>query len=145
MMWPRLKAATGRALPRIKSLVWACFATSTAVAYHAKVPTQLVGIEHITPIPLWGLWGLAACLLAAGGLVPRRASPAAVKLARRMRSAGIAICAGLLMMWAITYLFEDGRYWVSGKNYLMLSILATIGAYTIGRDETSPPVVVPGG
>lgn len=124
-------------VPRITALVWAGFTTSTAWAYHGKIPAQLSDIETLTPIPLWGLWATSSVLLILGGIAPTRPHTRAHDIARYMRSAGIALAAGLLMLWSLTYFEGDGRYWVSGKNYLMLSILGLLNAWTIGKDEVT--------
>lgn len=132
-----LRDRMGCWLPRIKALVWAIFSTSTAWAYWGKVPDQLADIEALTPIPLWAVWAIAVALLTLGAIVPPKAGPRSKTAARWMRSAGIALAAGLLMMWALTYLDGQGRYWVTGKNYLMLAVLGLIGAWTIGKDEVT--------
>lgn len=138
MSWTRFKIRIAHALPRLKSLVWGIFALVTAWAYFDKVPTQLEpASEIISFVKLWHVWATAGVLLTLGALVPLRAGERSLRVARVMRVIGISIVCGLMVLWAGSFFQADQRGWVSGKNYLMFSILALLGSFTIGKDTAA--------
>lgn len=123
-------------LPRLISLAWALWVIPTAFAYVDGSPPQLVSAEALLMLPIWVVWALAAALLVLGSLVPPGASERQLEAARWMRVVGLAICAGLLIMWGAAFLGADGgRGWVSAKNYLFMALAAIVSAYLSGRDR----------
>lgn len=123
-------------LPRLIALAWALWALPTALAYVDGAPPQLETAEAILFVPVWVVWALAAGLLALGSLVPPGASELELEVARWMRVAGLAICAGMLIMWGAAFFgAAPDRSWISGKNYLFMALCAAVSAYLSGRDR----------
>lgn len=123
-------------LPRLIALAWAVWALPTALAYVDGAPPQLEPAATILFVPVWVVWALAAGLLALGSLVPPGAPERELEVARWMRVAGLAICAGMLIMWGAAFLgAAPDRSWISGKNYLFMALCAAVSAYLSGRDR----------
>ena len=124
-----------RYLPRFLAAVWAVWATATAFAYVDRVPPQLEAVDAAFAPPVWAVWAIAAVLLALGVLVPSRASDRAQDVARWLRVAGMVLIAAELVIWSAAFFVEQPRGWVSGKNYLLLGVLALFSTWTIARDR----------
>ena len=124
-----------RCLPRLLAAVWAVWSAATAIAYVDMVPKQLAAVDDVIPLPVWTVWAAAAALLALGVLVPSVASDRSQEIARWMRIIGMTIIAAELVIWSAAFFVEQPRGWVSGKNYLLLAVLALFSTWTIARDR----------
>lgn len=130
--------------PRSLSAAWAVWASLTAAAYIEAEPYALGPVLTLTlGVPLSAVWGVTATLLIVGAALPSRGRAGVV--ARRARVVGIMLVAGLLAAWASTYMLdslgpEGGRMWVSGKNYLALTLAALGSAARINRPHTGAEV-----
>lgn len=140
----RNPAKSLRVSPRSLSAAWAVWASLTAAAYIGAEPVALGPVSTLTlGVPLSAVWGVTATLLVVGAALPSRGRAGVV--ARRARVVGITLVAGLLAAWASTYILdslgpEGGRLWVSGKNYLALTIAALGSAARISRHHTGAEV-----
>ncbi|MHC2848862.1 hypothetical protein ACUXOC_000284 [Corynebacterium mucifaciens] len=141
--WSRA-AVTGwvqRYLPRLLATAWAVWAAATAVAYIGRVPPQLEAVDAVIPAPVWLLWAVAAVALVLGVFVPSGASPRSQDIARWLRIIGMAIIIAELVVWSAAFVAENPRGWVSGKNYLMLAVMALFSTWTIARDRAQGGVI----
>lgn len=134
-----------RYLPRLLATVWAVWSAATAVAYVDMVPKQLEAVDDVIPLPVWTVWAAAAVLLALGVLVPSMVSDRSQEVARWMRIIGMTIIAAELVIWSVAFFVEQPRGWVSGKNYLLLAVLALFSTWTIARDRARIGQVMPRG
>lgn len=141
--WSRA-AVTGwvqRCLPRLLATVWAVWSTATAVAYVDMVPKQLEAVDAAFAPPVWTVWSAASVLLALGVLVSSRASDRSQEVARWLRVAGMVLIVAELVIWSAAFFVEHPRGWVSGKNYLLLAVLALFSTWTIARDRAQGGVI----
>ena len=143
--WKQFAGWLQRYLPRFLAAMWAVWATATAFAYVDRVPPQLEAVDAAFAPPVWAVWAIAAVLLALGVLVPSRASDRAQEIARWLRVAGMVLIAAELVIWSAAFFVEHPRGWVSGKNYLLLGVLALFSTWTIARDRARVRQVMPRG
>ena len=141
--WPKkhIKGWVQRYLPRFLAVAWAAFAAATAVAYIGLVPPQLKAVDGAISVPMWLLWAVATAALLFGSLVPSGASERARDVARWSRIIGMGIIAAELVIWSAAFFVDQPRGWVSGKNYLMLAVMALFSTWTIARDRAQSGVV----
>lgn len=119
--------------PHVISLAWAAWCWPTAFSYWHATPAQLDAVTRVVPADaVFWVWATAALLLTAGGVTTAR------RVGRIMRIAGLAIAAGMLIMWGGAYLWEasasGSRMWVSAKNYLFMAAIAMGTATVVARD-----------
>ena len=139
--WGKAREYVQRYLPRLLAVAWAVWAAATAVAYIGNVPPQLEAVDGATLTPVWLLWSIAATALVVGVLVPTHASGTANDVARWLRIAGMMIISAELVIWSAAFFTDEPRGWVSGKNYLMLAVMALFSTWTIARDRAQGGVM----
>lgn len=123
--WPAL-------IPRLITALWSVWAGATSYAYVHETPQALEATESFLHIPIWGAWCITATVLALGSAQPTFGPPWMQWLGTGLRVGGMAMCAGLLMAWSTEFFTSDmARGWVTGKNYLMLAVLAMITAMSV--------------
>lgn len=141
----RITGYIQRYLPRFLAIAWAAWAAATAAAYLDLVPRQLAMVDSAVGTPVWLMWAVAAVALFLGVLVPSTASATAHDVARWSRIGGMMIIIAELVVWTVAFFAESPRGWVSGKNYLMLMIMAMYTTWTIARDRAGGKRVMPRG
>ena len=141
--WPkgRVSGWVQRYLPRFLAVAWAVWAAATAVAYVGLVPPQLEAVDGALSAPVWMLWCVAAGALVLGVLVSSSAPNKVHDIARWSRIIGMGIIAAELVIWSAAFFVDQPRGWVSGKNYLMLAVMALFSTWTIARDRAQSGVV----
>ena len=102
---------------------------------------QLEAVDAVIPAPVWLLWAVAAVALVLGVFVPSGASPRSQDIARWLRIIGMTIIIAELVVWSASFVAENPRGWVSGKNYLMLAVMALFSTWTIARDRAQGGVI----
>lgn len=122
--------------PRTTATLWAIYAATTSYGYWGKSVDALTPVESILPSSSPALaWAVTAVILTIGVLAPDKQRWAAT--GRICRLTGITIAGALLAMWAGSYFYdaiaEHSRMWVSGKNYVMLTIAAMASGSIMGR------------
>lgn len=122
--------------PRTTAALWAIYAATTSYGYYGKNVSALTPVESILPSSSPALaWAATAVILTIGVLAPDKQLWAAT--GRICRLTGITIAGALLAMWAGSYFYdaitEQSRMWVSGKNYVMLTIAAMASGSIMGR------------
>lgn len=146
MPWPAL-------IPRLITALWSVWAGATSWAYVHETPQALEATESFLHIPIWGAWCITATVLALGSAQPPFGTPWLQWLGTGLRVGGMAMCAGLLMAWSTEFFTaEMARGWVTGKNYLMLAVLAMISAMSVSVNRfdlfaptTPESITQPGG
>lgn len=122
-------------LIRAMSAAWAVFAWATSAAYTDREPGQLDPVMAWLPVDLAWAWAIIALLLTAGAALPLPILHRGHRLGRWCRTIGLIATAGLLVAFAASFVLNGGRGWVSGKNYLWLSLGALAGSWLCGRDH----------
>lgn len=131
-----------RWLPRLLALYWAKWAVQTTIAYVETVPPQLVGVDSVTPVPLWLIWIVPAIMLALGVAIPPKASARSQNVARGLRIGGTFLLSIGLIVWTAAFYLDPPRGWVSAKNYEALAVMVAFTSWFIARDETGRKQVV---
>ena len=132
-------------LPRLLAVMWAGWAAATAGAYVDLVPKQLDVVDSVIPMPVWAVWVAAAVALVLGALVPSGAPGRLQERARWLRIFGMVLISAELVIWTAAFFADQPRGWVSGKNYLMLAVMALFSTWTIARDRARVRQVTPHG
>lgn len=99
------------------------------VGRHTVLPSGLDQLDAVIPLAVYAaLWGLGSAMALAGALTDRQ-----LRQRDRWDAWGFSLVPGLLAVWGITYLLgwmdaRDGRQWVFGVIYLLVSGLALTAA-----------------
>ena len=120
---------------RCLSAVWAAYAGATSVAYIDREPGQLDAVMAWLPVNLAWAWGAIALLLTIGAALPLPIIGRGARLGRWCRTIGLAASSGMLLAFATSFMLSGARGWVSGKNYLLIALVAFAGSWLCGRDH----------
>lgn len=119
---------------RAIALVWAVWCVATALAYVDQTPETLARTEAMLHVPIWVAWASASVFLILGAIVPPSDREWVKRLGAMLRGIGMAISAGMLALWGLEFMTGDmDRGWVSGKNYLLLSMCALASSWYVGK------------
>lgn len=114
-------------IPRLMTALWCLWCMATSRAYVDATPDVLQATEAFLHIDIWMVWAITAGLLALGTLSPPIGPAWVLWTGSILRIMGMSICAGLLLAWSVEFFMTDmDRGWVTGKNYLILAVLALV-------------------
>lgn len=123
--WPAL-------IPRVITGLWGMWSAATSYAYLHETPSALEATETFLRLPIWEVWAIVTVTLVLGSVSPPFGPAWLQWVGAGLRTVGMAMCAGLLLAWSTEFFTADmARGWVTGKNYLMLSVLAMITSMSV--------------
>lgn len=119
---------------RAIAVVWAVWCVATALAYVDQTPETLMRTEEMLHVPIWIAWTSASGFLLLGAIIPPSDRDWVKRLGAMLRGIGMAIAAAMLALWGLEFMTGDmERGWVSGKNYLLLSMCALVSSWHVGK------------